>query len=106
MTSLSAASREIPIQQAIPPWHFAMMNDRERNHAYREAIETTVRPGDLVLDIGTGAGVTALMAARAGGNVVTCESNAYTAFLADRVISANGYGDRVTLRRHLIWLTR
>ncbi|MGW6978367.1 50S ribosomal protein L11 methyltransferase [Streptomyces sp. NPDC054932] len=74
-----------------------MMNDRERNHAYREAIETAVRPGDLVLDIGTGAGVTALMAARAGGYVVTCESNPHTAFLADRVIRANGYGDRITL---------
>ncbi|MFJ7779833.1 SAM-dependent methyltransferase [Streptomyces yangpuensis] len=74
-----------------------MMNDRERNRAYRKAIEAAVRPGDLVLDIGTGAGVTALMAARAGGHVVTCESNPHTAFLADRVIRANGYGDRITL---------
>ncbi|WP_158827650.1 hypothetical protein [Streptomyces sp. NRRL S-118] len=88
---------ELTMQQAIPPWHFAMMNDQERNHAYRQAIETAVRPGDLVLDIGTGAGVTALLAARAGGQVFTCESNLHTAFLADRVISANGYGDRITL---------
>ncbi|MCC9707058.1 50S ribosomal protein L11 methyltransferase [Streptomyces sp. MNU76] len=85
------------VREAVPCWHFAMMNDQVRNQAFREAIEKTVRYDDLVLDIGTGGGLTALIATRAGAQVITCEANPVTALLADRVVRANGYGDRITV---------
>src|SRR5262245_26756095 len=31
------------IREVVPRWHFAMMNDHERNAAYEEAIIATVR---------------------------------------------------------------
>ncbi|SMF44165.1 Predicted RNA methylase [Tistlia consotensis] len=77
-------------------WHFPMMNDARRNRAFREAIERTVRPGDLVLEIGTGSGLLAMMAARAGAErVVTLELVPQLAALAREVIARNGLADRV-----------
>ena len=46
--------------------HDRMLADRVRVETYRRAIEKHVRPGDVVLDLGTGSGLLALMAARAG----------------------------------------
>jgi type II protein arginine methyltransferase len=50
------------LTNAVPTWHFSMMNDAPRNAAYDEAIRRVV-PGRSVLDIGTGAGLLAMMAA-------------------------------------------
>lgn len=43
-----------------------MVLDRSRTLAYARAIESVVHPGDVVLDIGTGSGVLALLAAKRG----------------------------------------
>ncbi len=52
----------------------------------------------LVLEIGTGGGMLALMAARAGAeHVVTCEMDPVLAEVAREMIAANGFGDRVTV---------
>jgi hypothetical protein len=49
-----------------------------------------------VLEIGTGSGLLAMMAARAGaGTVVTCEANPAVAAAARDVIAANGLADRI-----------
>ena len=64
---------------------------------FGEAIESTVRAGDLVLDIGTGAGLTAMIAARAGARVITCEANPIVADLARRIVAHNGLHDRITV---------
>jgi predicted O-methyltransferase YrrM len=51
-----------------------------------------------VLEIGTGGGLLALMAARCGArSVTTCETVAPLAETARKVISANGYDDRITV---------
>jgi type III protein arginine methyltransferase len=82
------------LEKAVPPWHFAMMNDVPRNSAYEEAIRR-VAPGRSVLDIGTGAGLLAMMAARAGAKwVVSCEQTPWIAAKAREVVAANGVGDR------------
>jgi type II protein arginine methyltransferase len=88
---------EAAISKAVPAWHFAMMNDVPRNTVYDQAIRR-VAPGRSVLDIGTGAGLLAMMAARAGArSVVTCEQNPWIAAKAKEVIAANGLGDRIRL---------
>jgi len=91
-TNLRTAYRDI-----VPGWHFAMMRDRQRNDAYEAAIKRAVR-GRRVLDIGTGAGLLAMMAARAGAKaVVTCESVGPIAERARDIIAANGLSDRITV---------
>lgn len=81
--------------EAVPAWHFNMMNDKIRNDAFKAALERRIKPGQLVLEIGTGAGLLALMSARAGGRVFTCESNSAVAMTAAGIISQNGYGDKI-----------
>jgi type II protein arginine methyltransferase len=85
------------LMNAVPTWHFAMMNDAPRNAAYDEAIRRVV-PGRSVLDIGTGAGLLAMMAARAGAKSVTsCEQTPWIAAKAREVVAANGLADRIKL---------
>jgi type III protein arginine methyltransferase len=85
------------LMNAVPTWHFSMMNDAQRNAAYDEAIQRVV-PGRSVLDIGTGAGLLAMMAARAGARCVTsCEQTPWIAAKAREVVAANGLADRIRL---------
>ena len=85
-------------QICVPRWHFPMMADAVRNRAYARAIAARVRPGDVVLDIGCGAGLTAMMAARAGAaHVYACEAQPLIAEAAMRVIAQNGLSDRITV---------
>lgn len=81
----------------VPGFHMAMLLDRTRNDCYAAAIAHSVKPGMRVLDIGTGAGLLALLAARAGGEVVTCESNPLIAAAAREIVARNGFADRITV---------
>lgn len=84
------------VRGLVPRWHFEMLNDQPRNEAYRTAIRAALRPGDLVLDIGTGAGLLALLAAQEGAElVVTCEMEPVVAAVARQVMADNGVADRV-----------
>ncbi len=81
----------------VPAWHFAMLDDTKRNAAYEAAIRRAVK-GKRVLDIGTGAGLLAMMAARAGAaHVTTCESIGIVAERAREIIAANGLADKITV---------
>jgi len=85
-------------QMFVPRWHFPMLADEGRNRAYAKAIAAKVRPGDIVLDIGCGAGLTAMLAARAGAkHVYACEQQPLIAQAAERVIQQNGLSDRITV---------
>ena len=85
-------------QTFVPRWHFPMLADTERNRAYAAAIKAKVEPGDVVLDIGCGAGLTAMLAARAGAkHVYTCEQQPLIAQAAKQVIADNGLSSRITV---------
>lgn len=91
----------------VPAWHLSMLRDEPRNAAYRAAIAAAA-PGRVVLDIGTGSGLLAMIAAQAGAaRVVACEANPMVAEAARRVIAANGLADRITVHAcHSSKLTR
>lgn len=88
---------------SAPPIHIAMLNDRVRTDAYVRAIRETVRPGDVVLDLGTGIGVFAVAAAQAGARQVYALEAGAMAGAAAAVFAANGVADRITLLRR--WST-
>ena len=84
-------------RDVVPAWHFAMIDDRKRNGAYDAAIRRAV-PGKRVLDIGTGSGLLAMMAARAGAaSVTTCEAVVVLADHAREIIARNGFARSVTV---------
>lgn len=82
----------------IPAWHIPMINDHERNDAYEAALLNNVQEGDVVLEIGTGSALVAMMAARAGaGHVYTCEMHKPLVEVARETVAVNGYSDRVSV---------
>jgi tetratricopeptide (TPR) repeat protein/predicted nicotinamide N-methyase len=88
----------LQLSSMVPAWHIPMINDEERNAAYDTALTRAVRPGDLVLEIGTGSGIVSMMAARAGaGRVVTCEVLPTIADAAREIIASNGYADKISV---------
>lgn len=77
--------------------HISMLNDRVRTEAFLAAIRATVRPGDVVVDIGTGTGVLAVAAALAGARRVYAIEAGAMARVAREVVKSNGVADRVTV---------
>jgi precorrin-6B methylase 2 len=82
---------------ADPVEHARMLHDDRRTGNYIAALADAVRPGDVVLDIGTGSGVLAIAAVRAGAGRVYAVEASDIAEVAERVFAANGVEDRVTL---------
>ena len=98
MNERAVALYRTAMSRIVQPWHFPMMNDHQRNEAYEAAIRRAVTPGSLVLDIGTGAGLLSMMAARAGArHVVTCEMTGPVAAKARQIVARNGLQDRITV---------
>jgi len=86
------------LSAGVPDWHFKVVRDEVRNAAYDAALRRSVRPGMRVLDIGSGTGLLAMMAARAGATrVFSCEMNPAVADAAREIVAANGFADRVEI---------
>ena len=83
------------LARGIPKWHVPMLNDHARNRAYAVALERVIKPGMIVLEIGTGAGLLSLIAARLGAEVYTCEASAIVAAAARVIARQNGLDDRI-----------
>jgi type II protein arginine methyltransferase len=82
--------------QIVPRWHFEMLNDVKRNAAFQRALTNAITPETIVLDIGSGTGLLAMMAARAGAKeTITCEMVPQLAELARDTVALNGLADRI-----------
>ena len=77
--------------------HKAMLNDKRRTSLYLQSIHSTVHAGDVVVDIGTGTGVLAIAAARAGARHVYTIEAGIIGDLAKETFVKNGFADRITL---------
>jgi SAM-dependent methyltransferase len=90
-----------PIKQSPDPMyaefevHRTMIRDRVRTEAFRRAIDSVVRPSDIVLDVGAGSGILSMFAARAGAARVYAVEQTTVAVLAQQLAAANGFDDVV-----------
>src|SRR5688572_5881715 len=75
--------------------HAAMIADSVRMDAYAAALERAVRPGCVVLDIGTGAGMMALIACRLGARKVYAVDPGTSIHLARAAARDSGLADRI-----------
>lgn len=79
-------------------WHYAMLNDHQRNQAIRDAIEELDLDGRTVVEIGAGTGIISILFARAGARrVIACEMNQAMAKVAMETIRRAGLGERITI---------
>ncbi|MCP3916692.1 MAG: methyltransferase domain-containing protein [bacterium] len=84
---------------ADPAVHRTMIGDHARTDAFRRGVEDAVRPGDVVLDLGTGTGILSLFAARAGARRVFAIDNSSMINTAKRIAKRNGFEDRIEFIR-------
>jgi type I protein arginine methyltransferase len=76
--------------------YLRMVEDRVRTPAYLAAMAATIRPGDHVLDLGTGFGYFAVHACRLGaGHVTAVEPNDAVRF-GESLAAAHGCAERIT----------
>lgn len=84
------------VSALIPPYHLGMMGDTGRTDAWERALRRVIRPDSYVFEVGTGGGMLALLAARAGAaRVTTCESDPVLAAVAAEIVEQNGFSDRI-----------
>jgi protein arginine N-methyltransferase 1 len=76
--------------------HGRMIDDAPRTDAYARALEKAVRPGDVVLDVGTGTGILAMIACRLGARRVYAIEPDEVIQVARELAAANGMADRIT----------
>ncbi|HEV8663580.1 MAG TPA: methyltransferase domain-containing protein [Candidatus Methylomirabilis sp.] len=75
--------------------HRVLLEDGPRVAALAAAIQAAVRPGDVVLEVGSGTGVLAVLAARAGARRIYAVERTALAAVAAAVARENGVGSRV-----------
>jgi SAM-dependent methyltransferase len=73
-----------------------MIEDATRTASFHRSIRASVKPGDVVLDVGAGTGILSLFAAQAGAaRVYALERAPGAAQVARMLIATNGFTDRV-----------
>lgn len=75
---------------------FYCLIDRKRTIAFKKAIKNTIKKGDIVADMGTGTGILAFFAAKAGAKkVYAIENDRYHFENLTQNIAINGYKDKI-----------
>jgi protein arginine N-methyltransferase 1 len=75
--------------------HQALLQDSIRMTAYHRAISEVVRPGDIVIDIGTGSGILSFLAAKAGARRVYAIEHGDIINAARKLAEVNGLGSQI-----------
>jgi type III protein arginine methyltransferase len=78
-------------------YHVDISTDEQRIAAWQASLAEVVRPGMLAFEIGAGNGILAMLAARAGADVVSCEKDAILAVIAAATVRRNGLGERIRI---------
>src|SRR5262249_44343274 len=76
-------------------FHRQLLSDSVRTTSFVRAIGAVVRPNDVVVDVGTGSGILALAACRAGASRVYAVEHASIVRVAERVARRNHFADRI-----------
>jgi len=76
--------------------HRQYLRDPVRLESFSRAIQATVRPGSVVLDLASGSGILGLLACRAGAARVFSVEEGGMIEVARQVAKDNGYADRIT----------
>ena len=79
---------------SVPPQVFA---PPPMDPLLAQAVQREVRPDDRVLDMGTGSGINAILAASESSDVVAVDINPYAVECARANAEANGVADRIRL---------
>jgi len=75
---------------------FFCLYDPVRARAFKRAIRSTVRKGDVVVDLGAGSGILSLFAADAGAaRVYAVEADLASVHSLKETVKVNGYADRI-----------
>ncbi len=90
-SSTMACIAPIPVVEE----HRLFLGDAEMQRLYREAIFSAVKPGDVVLDLGTGSGIHAFFACQAGASKVYAIEAEGIIEAAQDAARANGFADRI-----------
>lgn len=77
--------------------HRRRLADEVRLEAYRQALEVTLQPGDVVIDAGAGSGALSVLAARAGAARVYAIERTELAMVARQVALDSGVGEQVVV---------
>jgi len=80
-------------------WHREMLADKRRVCAFAQAVRQAVRPGEVVADVGTGTGLLAMVAARAGAGQVFAIDRGPIIEVARQIAADNGLAERITFLR-------
>jgi type I protein arginine methyltransferase len=73
----------------------SMIADKGRMEAYVKALRQSVKPDSVVVDIGTGTGIFALLACQFGARKVYAIEPSDAIQVAKEIAKKNGYGDRI-----------
>jgi protein arginine N-methyltransferase 1 len=80
----------------ILEYHGSMLLDKERTESFLRTILKTVKPGDVVLDMGCGTGILSYFACMAGARRVYAVEQSPIITVAKLICKQNGFQDRVT----------
>jgi protein arginine N-methyltransferase 1 len=78
-----------------------MIADQVRMNGYIEALKRSVKPGAIVIDLGAGIGVFAMLACRFGARKVYAIEPNDAIHVARQIADANGYSDRIEFIQEL-----
>lgn len=78
-----------------------MMADEARMHAFATALQRSIQPGTVVVDIGTGAGIFALLSCKFGARRVYAIEPDDVIQVAKELAAANGYAGRIEFVQQL-----